>query len=160
MYYYTLSLRTSSFLMVNSSWTKNHVDSILQHSDILLDAIHMLFPPLLLIKFFAPQKRPQTAKIVYPPCDTREMVKFSLTDRERIILSVAQFRLNKFLFAQILGSNRLVCLLYSVQKKIMQCNYVYFIASSMNIRSIQRTVTKELNWFLLAEVVMKVTLSE
>lgn len=30
--------------------------------------------------------------IVYPPCDTREMAKFSLQDRERIILSVAQFR--------------------------------------------------------------------
>ena len=57
----------------------------------------MLFPPLLLIKFFAPaQKGLQTAKIVYPPCDTREMVKFSLTNRERIILSVAQFRLTIF----------------------------------------------------------------
>jgi len=96
MYYYTLSLRTASFLMVNSSWTKNHVDSILQHSDFFLDALHMtLFPPLLLVKFFAPQKGPQTAKIVYPPCDTREMVKFSLTNRERVILSVAQFRPEK-----------------------------------------------------------------
>lgn len=91
MYYYALSLRNASFLMVNSSWTKNHVDSILQHSDILLDAIHML-PPLFLIKFFAPRNAPQTAKIVYPPCDTREMAKFSLTNRERTILSVAQFR--------------------------------------------------------------------
>jgi alpha-1,2-mannosyltransferase len=91
MYYYAMSLRTASFLMVNSSWTKNHIDSILQHSDILLDAIHML-PPLFLIKFFAPQQGPQTAKVVYPPCDTREMVKFPLTNRERVILSVAQFR--------------------------------------------------------------------
>ena len=78
--------------MVNSSWTKNHIDSILQHNDIFLDAIHMLLPPLLLIKFFTPRRGPQSAKIVYPPCDTREMVKFSLTNRERIILSVAQFR--------------------------------------------------------------------
>ena len=91
MYYYALSLRTASFLMVNSSWTKNHIDSILQHSDILLDAIHML-PPLFLINFFVPRNAPQSAKIVYPPCDTREMVKFSVTNRERIILSVAQFR--------------------------------------------------------------------
>jgi alpha-1,2-mannosyltransferase len=94
MYYYALSLRTASFLMVNSSWTKNHVDSILQHSDILLDAIHML-PPLFLIRFFAPRNPPQSAKIVYPPCDTRDMVKFPLTNRERIILSVAQFRPEK-----------------------------------------------------------------
>ncbi|KAF8817058.1 mannosyltransferase [Phlegmacium glaucopus] len=94
MYYYALSLRTASFLMVNSSWTKNHVDSILQHSDVLLDAMHML-TPLFFIKFFALRNAPQTAKLVYPPCDTREMAKFSLTNRERIILSVAQFRPEK-----------------------------------------------------------------
>ena len=91
MFYYAISLRTTSFLMVNSSWTKNHVDSILRHSDSLLDAIHML-SPLFLIKFFAPRKGPQISKIVYPPCDTREMAKFPLTNRERVVLSVAQFR--------------------------------------------------------------------
>ena len=40
MYHYALALRRSSLLMVNSSWTKNHVGSILAYSDPLLDLIH------------------------------------------------------------------------------------------------------------------------
>lgn len=91
MYYYSLSLRTASFLMVNSSWTKNHVDAILRHSDPLLDFLHLL-PPLILLKVLAPRTPPGQARIVYPPCDTREMAKFPLEGRERVILSVAQFR--------------------------------------------------------------------
>jgi alpha-1,2-mannosyltransferase len=90
MYYYALSLRTASFLMVNSSWTKNHIDAILRHSDPLLDFLHH-FPPLVLLKLLQP-RGPGEARIVYPPCDTREMAKFSLEGRERVILSVAQFR--------------------------------------------------------------------
>jgi alpha-1,2-mannosyltransferase len=91
MYYYSYSLRTALFLMANSSWTKNHVDAILQHSDPILDFFHLL-PPLLLLKVLEPRTSPKDAKIVYPPCDTREMAKFPLEGRERIILSVAQFR--------------------------------------------------------------------
>lgn len=91
MYYYALSLRTANFIMVNSSWTKNHVDSILQHSDVLLDLVH-LFPPQVAIKLFTPQNAPKSARTVYPSCDTGEMAKFPLTPRERVILSVAQFR--------------------------------------------------------------------
>lgn len=99
MYYYALSLRSAYFLMVNSSWTKNHVDAILHHSDPLLGILHIpltllsyiqrsLLPPITK-KLFVP---PQNAQIVYPPCDTREMAKFPLEGRERAILSVAQFR--------------------------------------------------------------------
>jgi alpha-1,2-mannosyltransferase len=103
MYYYAISLRTPSFLMVNSSWTKAHVDSILQHSDLLLDGLHLL-PPLVFIKLFTSQNAPSSARIVYPPCDTRELATFPLTPRQRIILSVAQFRFRisffGFLYAQ------------------------------------------------------------
>lgn len=91
MHYYVLSLRTASFIMVNSSWTKGHLDSILQHHDILMSTIHLL-PPLLTIKFFTSDHAPATARIVYPPCDTREMSSFALLPRSRTILSVAQFR--------------------------------------------------------------------
>lgn len=97
MYYYASSLRTASFLMVNSSWTKNHIDTILQHADILLDACHLL-PPVaifnILNKLTSPRKSENvtSARIVYPPCDTREMSSFPLTSRHRVILSVAQFR--------------------------------------------------------------------
>jgi alpha-1,2-mannosyltransferase len=91
MYYYSLSLRTASFLMVNSSWTKGHVDSILCHSDPLIDFFHFL-PPLVLLKILQPWTSPGEARIVYPPCNTREIAKFSLDGRDRVILSVAQFR--------------------------------------------------------------------
>ncbi|KAF5360868.1 hypothetical protein D9756_004945 [Leucocoprinus leucothites] len=100
MYYYASSLRTASFLMVNSSWTKNHVDSILQHHDLLLDALHLL-PPIttfkLLNALFYPRMGdpPTSARIVYPPCDTREMSSFPVTNRQHVILSVAQFRPEK-----------------------------------------------------------------
>ncbi|KAF7776779.1 CAZyme family GT4 [Agaricus bisporus var. burnettii] len=100
MYYYASSLRTASFLMVNSSWTKNHIDSILQHHDTLLDTLH-LWPPIVLFNFLnswiSPKKseRITSARIVYPPCDTREMSIFPLDNREHVILSVAQFRPEK-----------------------------------------------------------------
>ncbi|KAL0579865.1 asparagine-linked glycosylation protein [Marasmius crinis-equi] len=97
MYYYSLSLRSAVFVMVNSSWTKNHVDSILRHSDPLLDFFHLVIPPLLILRFLASRNdKPVTsARIVYPPCDTREMARFPLTDRERVIVSIAQFRPEK-----------------------------------------------------------------
>ncbi|KAL1744217.1 glycosyltransferase family 4 protein [Schizophyllum fasciatum] len=60
MYYYSASLRSASFVMANSTWTKNHF-----------------------------------AVRVYPPCDTKEMAKYPLADREPIIVSVAQFRPEK-----------------------------------------------------------------
>ncbi len=92
MYYYAYSLRQAAFLMVNSSWTKNHVDAILQHTDPLLDFLH-LFSPLTLLRLLGPARvSPRSARIVYPPCDTRKMVQFPLEGRERVILSVAQFR--------------------------------------------------------------------
>ena len=93
MYYYAYSLRQARFIMVNSSWTKNHVDSILRHSDPLLDFLHYL-PPLVLIKLLSNRSSdaPTSAPIVYPPSDTREMAKFPLHDREPVILSIAQFR--------------------------------------------------------------------
>ncbi|KAF9478207.1 mannosyltransferase [Pholiota conissans] len=107
MYYYVLSLRTASFVMVNSSWTKNHVDSILQYNDPLIDAIHMI-PPLVGLKLFTSQNAPAAARIVYPPCDTREMSSFSLMPRQRIILSVAQFRPEKDHQAQLNAFHRLI----------------------------------------------------
>lgn len=95
MYYYALSLQVASFLMVNSSWTKNHVDGILNHSDALLDAVHTL-SPLILVRVLLPFHSPMTkARIVYPPCDTREMAQFPLQGRQQFLLSVAQFRPEK-----------------------------------------------------------------
>ncbi|KAF5367020.1 hypothetical protein D9758_003860 [Tetrapyrgos nigripes] len=115
LYYYSLSLRRTSFIMVNSSWTQNHVNAILNHSDWTFDLIHLLIPPLGLIKLFLgyewfskkngdgqPKDAPsgsssgrREARIVYPPVDPKEMVKFPLEGREKVILSLAQFRPEK-----------------------------------------------------------------
>ncbi|KIK36874.1 glycosyltransferase family 4 protein [Suillus luteus UH-Slu-Lm8-n1] len=106
MYHYSLALSRPSFIMANSSWTKNHVDAILSHSDPVMNVMHFLNPLFALRLFATMLKRSKDlhtestttrreAKIVYPPCDTREMVQFSLDKRERIILSIAQFRPEK-----------------------------------------------------------------
>ncbi|KAG1727063.1 glycosyltransferase family 4 protein [Suillus paluster] len=98
MYHYSLALSRPSFLMANSSWTKNHVDAILSHSDTVMNVLHYISPFAILRFFTAAFKEPSNpreAKIVYPPCDTREMAQFPLDARERIILSIAQFRPEK-----------------------------------------------------------------
>ncbi|THV05614.1 mannosyltransferase [Dendrothele bispora CBS 962.96] len=109
LYYYSLSLRQASFIMVNSSWTQNHANAILNHSDKTLDWLHHLMPILGLLKLFLGytwfSHRTRTkevnaagqreARIVYPPVEPKEMVKFSLEDREKVILSLAQFRPEK-----------------------------------------------------------------
>jgi len=94
MYYYAASIRRASFIMVNSSWTKSHIDEILQHSDPLLDAIHFL-------PYLSLAHKLQTAQIVYPPCDTKQIATFQIRDRERVILSLAQFRPEKDHAAQL-----------------------------------------------------------
>lgn len=113
MYYYALALSHAQFLMVNSSWTRSHIASIISHEHFgpVIQWAHRV-TPLLFAKVFlsepavrlvmysvngpgsASGNKPDKVKpvTVYPPCDTREMVKFSLQGRERIILSVAQFR--------------------------------------------------------------------
>lgn len=54
-------------VMVNSSWTKGHIDSLWK------------------IK----------STVIYPPCDTEAFKDFPLRNRERIVVSVAQFRPEK-----------------------------------------------------------------
>ncbi|KAI0047804.1 glycosyltransferase family 4 protein [Auriscalpium vulgare] len=115
MYHYSLALRRAAFLMVNSSWTKNHVDSILKHSDPVLDVIH--FPLVLAEKFIFASRRNHSdapapvkleeAAIVYPPCDTREMSKSALEGRERLVISIAQFRPEKDHATQIYAMHEL-----------------------------------------------------
>ncbi|KAG8214910.1 mannosyltransferase, partial [Butyriboletus roseoflavus] len=122
MYYYALSLSHAQFLMVNSSWTRSHIASIISHEHFgpVIRWMHRA-TPLLFIKLFlsgsvvrlvmygvdgpgsgigykTDKVKPVT---VYPPCDTREMTRFSLQGRERIILSVAQFRPEKNLSMQL-----------------------------------------------------------
>ncbi|KDQ62112.1 glycosyltransferase family 4 protein [Jaapia argillacea MUCL 33604] len=102
MYLYSLSLSSSQFNMVNSTWTKNHVDSVLGHKDLVMDLVFGV-PPLAGVKLglggFWWAREGTT--IVYPPCDTKDLVGYELGGRERVILSVAQFRPEKDHAAQL-----------------------------------------------------------
>ena len=135
MYYYLLSLRTTSFLMVNSSWTKNHVDSILQHSDILLvEFTYHLYSSSSSSPFETHPKPPKfillTILVIWS--------SFSLTNQKRIILSVAQFRSVLRQHLNLFPGFNVGC--FSARKRIMLCNYVYFIDCWINIRNIRGTV--------------------
>ncbi|KIK67311.1 glycosyltransferase family 4 protein [Collybiopsis luxurians FD-317 M1] len=106
MYYYSSSLRKAAFIMVNSSWTQNHINAALRHSDILLDGLHFVVP----FRWLLRNKYGSTtsAEVVYPPCDTREMSKFPLNGRHLVILSLAQFRPEKDHPMQIRAFHRLL----------------------------------------------------
>ncbi|EJU03065.1 mannosyltransferase [Dacryopinax primogenitus] len=76
---YSASLNRADVLMANSTWTKSHVDSLLKSSQ------NTPFSSTLV----------KTAKIVYPPCDTHGLENFLLEGRQRVIMSLAQFRPEK-----------------------------------------------------------------
>lgn len=97
MFYYSLSLHNASFIMVNSTWTKNHVDAVLDYAtnDTLLATVHSMISSLacnLLTVLCTEKVTHLTTQIVYPPCNTTQLSAFPLRARSRIILSLAQFR--------------------------------------------------------------------
>jgi alpha-1,2-mannosyltransferase len=67
--------RFATVVMVNSSWTAGHIQEI--------------------------WKIPNRTFIVYPPCDTSSLMEFPLENRNRTLISVAQFRPEKDHFFQI-----------------------------------------------------------
>lgn len=154
MYYYAHSLRQASFVMVNSSWTKNHVDSILRHSDILLDCVHW-FTPLALLKLLRlSHEAPESARIVYPPCDTHEMAQFALKGRERIILSLAQFR-SVHICSGTFDSNDVTFL--QDLRRIIKHSYMLSINYCKNTQSTRATNRAACSSFLSVEVAMRKT---
>lgn len=56
-------------IQVNSSWTKGHIDEIWE--------------------------APARTHIIYPPCDFSEFQKFPVVGRQRLIISIGQFRPEK-----------------------------------------------------------------
>ena len=105
MFFYAFSLRKASFLMVNSSWTKAHIDSILYHDNGFLNIL-TYFPPLVFLKSSLAALKP--TEIVYPPCDTRELAELPLEGRGRTIVSLAQFRPEKDHRTQLLALSSLL----------------------------------------------------
>ncbi|KAB5595180.1 Alpha-1,2-mannosyltransferase [Ceratobasidium theobromae] len=89
---YSASLSLAEPIMVNSSWTKAHVDHLLNHA------------PVTKSNLSVSDKGPA---IVYPPCDTQSMASLSLEGRKKIILSLAQFRPEKDHAKQIFALARL-----------------------------------------------------
>ena len=61
---YGFTGRFADTAVVNSSWTKQHVDEIWK----------------------------TRAEIIYPPCDTKQLLEFPLENRRNIVVSIAQFR--------------------------------------------------------------------
>ncbi|KIY52573.1 hypothetical protein FISHEDRAFT_69731 [Fistulina hepatica ATCC 64428] len=90
MYHYAMSLRHASFIMVNGSFTKSHIDSLLIHRDMLMDIVHLLPPFIFLRPFLRTSGRVHSTQLVYPPCDTHAMAAFPLEHRENVIMSLAQ----------------------------------------------------------------------
>ncbi|KAG9046002.1 asparagine-linked glycosylation protein [Tulasnella sp. UAMH 9824] len=71
-------------VIVNSSWTGAHIDSLVA---LALSVITKVVNLGLVEQRAAP--------VVYPPCDTSKLKEFPLESREKVVLSVAQFRPEK-----------------------------------------------------------------
>lgn len=163
MYYYANSLRQAAFLMVNSSWTKNHVDSILQHTDPLLDAIHLCTPFALYRLCYSPTAV-KSALVVYPSCDTRAMNKFPLEGRERIIFSLAQFRPEKDHAAQLHAFRHFLSAFPEYAKPEQQVKLV-MVGGSRNAEDAARVeglraLAKELNVEEHVEIIVNASYAE
>ena len=83
---YTASLRCADVIWVNSSWTRAHVEALVNGASDSKGG-----------------RRPKRIRLLYPPCDTTHLAQFPLETRYRIppsqesirILSLAQFRPEK-----------------------------------------------------------------
>ncbi|KAG9019903.1 asparagine-linked glycosylation protein [Tulasnella sp. 427] len=83
-YFYSFSLFQADQVIVNSSWTGAHIDSLVTLALSLVAKV---------VNLGLTEQR--NVPVVYPPCDTAKLRDFALEGRERVILSVAQFRPEK-----------------------------------------------------------------
>lgn len=86
---YSASLALADDMMVNGTWTKNHIDTLLSAAPITSKYKQKYNSK---DKGENPSQRENGVPIVYPPCNTESLQSLDLSNRERIILSVAQFR--------------------------------------------------------------------
>ncbi|KIM30104.1 glycosyltransferase family 4 protein [Serendipita vermifera MAFF 305830] len=99
---YTTALLVSppSFLSVNSSWTKAHVDALLktrrETASLLSVVISVIELGLTLAGWSEPSAAQETrVRRIYPPCDVQSLRDFSLKGRKKVVFSCAQFRPEK-----------------------------------------------------------------
>ncbi|KIO29283.1 glycosyltransferase family 4 protein [Tulasnella calospora MUT 4182] len=81
---YSFSLFQADAVIVNSSWTGAHIDSLVA---LALSVASKVINLGILEQEGVP--------VVYPPCDTSKLKDFPLEGREKVVLSVAQFRPEK-----------------------------------------------------------------
>ncbi|KAG8959236.1 asparagine-linked glycosylation protein [Tulasnella sp. 419] len=82
---YSACLSRADTIVVNSSWTKNHIDHLLTTGKFN----SLVRSPK------SPAASSEGVRIVYPPCDVTNLEQFSPENREMIVLSIAQFRPEK-----------------------------------------------------------------
>lgn len=121
---YSMCLHQADVVMVNSTWTRNHIDHLLQpfrqrrqsedQPPRRKSLLHVSAPSEMFVSSAGLRQRPgarspdhsafsvpelsskdKVARVVYPPCDTDRLAALPLEMRENIILSVAQFRPEK-----------------------------------------------------------------
>ncbi|WVF69838.1 hypothetical protein IAT40_004618 [Kwoniella sp. CBS 6097] len=97
---YSVSLLFSQHIMTNSSWTQAHIQSLLTAGRNSYLAGFLLKDETTLQKREergeAKKEDRARCEVVYPPCDTTELVKLGgLDKRKREIVSLAQFRPEK-----------------------------------------------------------------
>lgn len=94
---YSWALRRADAIAVNGSWTQNHVNRLILSSKAFERAPGPSKETVLRKESdLRSADRNRKAQIVYPPCDTRSLEIFSLTDRSaNTIVSLAQFRPEK-----------------------------------------------------------------
>jgi alpha-1,2-mannosyltransferase len=85
---YTLALRRADTIVVNGTWTKNHIDQLLGIPTAARPSAPGDNMP-------SDTTALQGVAIVYPPCDTAQLAEFPLAERRRWVVSLAQFRPEK-----------------------------------------------------------------
>lgn len=91
---YATSLLFAESIMTNSSWTQNHIETL------LTSAKRSILAAVLLLDEKTEQKKAERGdkvskrecKVVYPPCDAESLTKSRLEKRGRGMVSLAQFR--------------------------------------------------------------------
>ena len=115
---YSFCLRRAHVLMVNSSWTRDHIDHLLKpfgyrddednDEDTTAPSIEASShnadgglrrrgpagdeEPMSVHSRSTEPSKFRKARVVYPPCDTASLSQLPIEVRENLILSVAQFR--------------------------------------------------------------------
>ncbi|KAF9516363.1 glycosyltransferase family 4 protein [Hydnum rufescens UP504] len=90
---YVYSLNCADYIVVNGSWTKNHIDTLLHSRRSSQSRSRLSSPSSETEKDKVKDVASNGVDILYPPCDAEALQRLPLDGRDRgILLTVAQFR--------------------------------------------------------------------